>query len=288
MDVIAIAGQPAIAGDSTPGAASFSAGGVGRNVAEALSRLAINTQLVSIVGNDAAGIRLLEHCEALGIDCSQVQVVDGQTSSYVAIHDNDGALLSAINAMSIIDQLCLDRLPLLNRSLQEAAVCVIDANLGSAFIKELSRWKIACDLVADAVSVVKCKRLLPLLPRLALLKVNRAEAVALTGSADSVSTDDLLEALLNLGCRQVLMTLGESGSIMATKQLTVRSKALPVADIQSVNGAGDSLFAGVLAGMLLDQDIHTQLQWGASAAALSLRTPDACSPQLSLQALQQS
>ena len=93
MDVLAIAGQSAISGDSTPGTATFCAGGVGRNIAEALARLSVSTQLISIVGNDMEADRLLDQCTALGIDCSQVQVAEEPTSSYVAIHDVDLSLI---------------------------------------------------------------------------------------------------------------------------------------------------------------------------------------------------
>jgi len=286
MDVLAVAGQPAIAGDSTPGATTFCAGGVGRNIAEALSRLSVNTQLFSIVGNDTTADRLLAQCREAGIDCSQVQMVAGHTSSYVAIHDVDGGLLNAINAMSITEQLDIDQLPELNSCLNPTDICVLDANLGRAFIDKLSQKDFTCELAADTVSVAKCRRLLPLLSRLNLLKVNRAEAVALTDSQCDVSNDSLLAGLLQLGCKQVLMTLGESGSTMATEQLTVRADATAVASIQTVNGAGDSLFAGVIAGMLAGQSLQQQLQWGSAAAALSLQTTEACSPDLSLRSLQ--
>ncbi len=286
MDVLAIAGQSAISGDSIPGTATFCAGGVGRNIAEALARLSVSTQLISIVGNDTTADRLIDQCTTLGIDCSQVQVAAEPTSSYVAIHDVNGGLLNAINAMSIIDQLKIEQLPELHRSLELANICVVDANLGDEFVSKLSRINFSCALAADAVSVVKCRRLLPLLSRMTLLKVNRAEAVALTESEGDSANDVLIARLLKLGCRQVLMTLGEHGSIMATSEIAVEADATPVATIQTVNGAGDSLFAGVIAGMLTGQDITQQLRWGSAAAALSLQSVEACSPQLNLQTLQ--
>ena len=82
------------------------------------------------------------------------------------------------------------------------------------------------------------------------------------------------------------MTLGEHGSIMATRDVSVQAEALPVAGIYTVNGAGDSLFAGVIAALLSGHDLAEQLRWGATAAALSLQTTQACSPQLTLAALQ--
>ena len=70
MDVLAVAGQVSILGDSTPGTATFCAGGVGRNIAEALARLSVSTRLISMVGNDATAERLLNQCRSVGIDCT--------------------------------------------------------------------------------------------------------------------------------------------------------------------------------------------------------------------------
>ena len=285
MDVLAVAGQVSILGDSTPGTATFCAGGVGRNIAEALARLSVSTRLISMVGNDATAERLLDQCRSVGIDCTQVQVAAEPTSSYVAIHDVNGGLLNAINAMSIIEQLNADQLSDMPEQLAQADVCVVDANLADEFIAKLSQMEFSCALAADAVSVAKCRRLLPLLSRITLLKVNRAEAVALTESPHDSGDDKLIARLLELGCKQVLMTMGEAGSIMATNQLTVAAGAAPVETIQTVNGAGDSLFAGVIAGMLMGQDMATQLRWGSAAAVLSLQTIEACSPELTLQAM---
>lgn len=288
MDVLAVAGQPAIAGDSTPGSATFCAGGVGRNVAEALTRLSINCSLYSIVGDDSTADWLLADCEQLGIDCSHVRRTVGQTPSYVAVHNDNGGLLNAINAMSLFELLHIDQLPGLQQGLIDADVAVVDANINDGVISQLKQLDLPGKFMADAVSVAKCRRLVPLLHQLSLLKVNRAEAVELTGGDDGASNDRLLTALLASGCKQVLMTLGESGSIMATPELRVQAEALPVASIDSVNGAGDSLFAGVIAAMLSGLDIADQLRWGAAAAALSLQTTRACSPHLSLEKLQNS
>jgi pseudouridine kinase len=283
MDVLAVAAQSAIPGDSTPGKASFCAGGVARNIAEALARFSVSTQLHSIVGNDAGGEQLLAQCRAVGIDCDRVQVADEPTSSYIAIHDSNGSLLHAINAMSITERFELEST--WQQDSQGADICVIDANLNQAVIDAIGKAKTSCLLAADAVSVAKCRRLLPLLPRLALLKVNRAEAVALTGADGSDAV--LLQGLLSLGCRQVLMTLGEAGSIMATSEQTVHAEAQPVSGIRTVNGAGDSMFAAVITALLCGQPLEHQLSWGTRAAALSLQTTAACSTSLCLEAIRQ-
>jgi len=59
---------------SNPGDIRISVGGVGRNVAEGLARLGVRTTLLSAVGDDEWGQRILECTAAGGADVSQVLI----------------------------------------------------------------------------------------------------------------------------------------------------------------------------------------------------------------------
>ena len=50
--------------DSNPGRLNMSAGGVTRNILENMSRLGMDVQLISAVGTDAFGERIMESCAA--------------------------------------------------------------------------------------------------------------------------------------------------------------------------------------------------------------------------------
>lgn len=59
-------------GTSNPGKVTTSAGGVARNIAEAIARLGgdVHVQLVTVVGDDDAGRGLLEHARRAKVDVS--------------------------------------------------------------------------------------------------------------------------------------------------------------------------------------------------------------------------
>ena len=57
-----------VSGTSNPGRSRSSLGGVGRNVAENLARLGVSTALITAIGEDANGDRLLHDTEAAGVD----------------------------------------------------------------------------------------------------------------------------------------------------------------------------------------------------------------------------
>lgn len=286
LDIQAIASQQAVPADSTPGKVSTSAGGVGRNIAESLSRLGIATTLVSAVADDYAGRQLLKDCAAAGINVANARPVKGfDTPTYVSVFDGDGGLLQAVSDMQLIERPDCFNLSSVDQLMHGADLCVIDSNLAARTITHIAENIEQQLFAADAVSVAKCHRLSSILPKLSLVKVNRIEASALTNMKEDAPPDALVENLLQLGPQNVLLTLGDQGAVLGTMTdswLTIHKIAAPDSEIVSVNGAGDALMAGVLAAVMYGEDTVEQLRWGSVCASISLSTHKACSENLTL------
>jgi pseudouridine kinase len=78
---------------SCPAEIRTSYGGVARNVAENLARLGQPVKLLSVVGEDKNGDRLLEHAAGAGIDISHVlRSSMGTTSTYIGVINQRGDL----------------------------------------------------------------------------------------------------------------------------------------------------------------------------------------------------
>src|SRR5215813_15065375 len=99
-----IAGATVMA-TSNPGNQQATRGGVARNIAEALARLGIATALISAVGRDPFGERLLAETAAEGVDTSGMGRFDLPTGTYTATLDKHGELVVAVAAMGILDSL---------------------------------------------------------------------------------------------------------------------------------------------------------------------------------------
>lgn len=297
MDVQAVASRVAIPGDSTPGLITTSAGGVGRNIAEGLVRLGIATTLLTAAADDDAGRQLVAHCKQTGIETVIINPARGlNTPSYVSLYSEDGGLLYAINDMQMVEQLNVAGIPRLDPLIAAADMCVIDANLPNDLINSIAAKIEHQILVADGVSVAKCQRLQGVLSKLSVLKVNLLEAQTLARTEIDAAINDnqlehLLEQLLLSGPEKILMTLGETGALLAWKtngKLSIERCSAPEVTVKSVNGAGDALMAGFLAAYLYGQDTARQLRWGTQSATLSLGTDKACSEKLSLETMKQS
>ncbi|KNE60345.1 hypothetical protein AMAG_05742 [Allomyces macrogynus ATCC 38327] len=118
---------------SFPGHIQQTAGGVGRNVAEAMHRLGTNPLLVSAVGDDFAGKTLLDMVAAADMDTSGIIMMPHQrTAVYNAVHTSDGQLATAVADMDVLTRFALPqvRVPL------NPSVVVVDGNVNSATFHE--------------------------------------------------------------------------------------------------------------------------------------------------------
>ena len=102
IDTKGRAGKAIQTGTSTPGAIRVSVGGVGRNIAENLARLGERVVLLSAVGDDGSGRRILQQAAECGIDISHVLVdAEHRTAAYLAVLDDRGDLVMSIDDMAI-------------------------------------------------------------------------------------------------------------------------------------------------------------------------------------------
>ncbi|MGL5817575.1 MAG: carbohydrate kinase family protein [Phycicoccus sp.] len=142
---------------SNPGHASWSAGGVARNVAENLARLGAPVTLLAAVGEDPAGDLVLARTAAAGVDCRHVIRTTHPTGSYTAVLDDGGDLVLAVADLRATDEVRpadLDHLPSV---LETAGLLVVDANLDA----DALRWVLdiaraaGVPVVVEPVSVAK-------------------------------------------------------------------------------------------------------------------------------------
>src|SRR5690348_14643263 len=84
-------------GTAIPGRVRNSVGGVARNIAENLARLEVPVILLSAVGDDTSGLRVLDECRAAEINCDYVRIVpESRTGTYMAFLKENGELDVAI------------------------------------------------------------------------------------------------------------------------------------------------------------------------------------------------
>ncbi|KAG0038209.1 hypothetical protein BGZ82_000780 [Podila clonocystis] len=160
---------------SHPGATRISLGGVGRNVAEVISRLdSQNCVFVSAVGgqhaagkgssvtDDLFGPWLVSEVAHRGMDNHEIHPIRGaRTATYTAIHDSTGNLLSAVADMGVFELLPPNKIREAIAKHKPRTIC-FDANISVECMRATLEACRGQDIHTffEPTSVAKCGRVL--------------------------------------------------------------------------------------------------------------------------------
>lgn len=291
LDVIGRIESALMPGTSNPAHIRTSHGGAARNMAENLARLGQPVSLITAVGKDRAGLDILAHAQAAGLDVSGcVQVPELPTGFYMGVLNPQGGLEFAVDDMRVTSLITPAHLRSCQSLLDQAGVIVVDANLPEETLEFVvaTAGRRGIPLCADPTSSILALKLVPHLPKLHLLISNAREAGVLTGHAFAASDETAAKAaarhLVSLGVATVLITLAEFGVVYATAETSGHVPAMHT-PINDPTGAGDALAAAFIFALLNDIPLDDAIRLGVSAATLTLRSSGAVAPDLSLELL---
>ena len=303
VDIQGRSDLPFTPGDSNPGSIIETPGGVGRNVAENLLRLGLETSLLTVLGDDSRASWLEAEAGRIGLDLSlSLRCVDCLSPTYLCLLDERGRLFGAVVDMRALEKLDAEFLASRFDSLDKADLLIIDANLSYQNMELLAlrygkggvlenKGRQRPLLVFDPVSSAKAARGRPFLGHFDLLKPNRAEAAILAGLAPDPVPDleTLLSALratpaaagggicVSLGAEGLYAEGGPQGGGGAPIRAIFRPPALPVVN---VSGAGDAALAALAFGLLRGADWEERARLAVAAAALTASAEETVYPAL--------
>jgi pseudouridine kinase len=291
LDIVGRAAEVLHMGTSNPAALRMSPGGVARNVAENLARLGTDVYLISAVGDDPEGQLVLAQAAEAGVHTDTVLTVPGsRTGAYLAVLDEQGNLQLAMDDMRIVEAVTPDHLRACRSLIENASVVFIDGNLtprSLALVVRLAQHA-GVPVAADPTSVSLAPRFADLLDDLWLFMPNEAEASALVPHplphADRVRALDAAHHLVSRGVEVAVITMAEFGVAYASPEVSGLVPAVQTV-VLDPTGAGDAQTAAVVFALLNDIPLDEAVRLGASAAALTLRTPGSVVPDLSIELL---
>lgn len=271
-------------GSSNPGAIEISAGGVGRNIAHNLALLNIPVMLLSAIGSDAQGAKVLNETGSCGVCIEHVlRADDSLTGTYIALLDNMGEMTVALSDMQILEKLNVNYFKAKLDILKKASFIICDANLPEASIKFIISVANSCSIpiCLEPVSVKKSLKLRNCLQGVDFITPNLDELGALTGMDAKTNKAELMGArLIKSGVRNVITTLGKDGLCYTNAEGSKRYRCIST-KVEDVTGAGDSLTAGFLYGLMKDNNIDKALIFGLAAAAITVSSKGTVNPLLS-------
>ena len=147
---------------SNPGKINVGSGGVGRNIAHNLALLNVPVTLLSAVGDDGEGIRILEETGKAGVKTEQM-IISGEhpTGIYLAILDEKGEMEVAVSDMRILEEVTEEYLRSKAYLIKESKIVVMDTNIPEQSIEYVVDLcnKVKVPLLIEPVSVEKARKL---------------------------------------------------------------------------------------------------------------------------------
>lgn len=246
-------------------------GGKGINVSTVLKRLGMeNVAVLPIAG--FSGEKLLEMIskESLSYDAFRLQ--EGDTRINVKVLGKNETELNA-EGPSLTEEereLFIEKFECLTEGdylvLSGSVPKALGGQFYAAIMKKLHQRgvKIVVDTIGDNfVNALENKPF--------LVKPNKEELENLF--AVKADTDEelleLAKKVQTMGAENVLVSLGDKGAFLVTKDNKVLQKNAPKGQAVNTVGAGDSMVAGFLAGYLKTGDMETALKWGIAAGSAS-------------------
>ncbi|TPN48643.1 MULTISPECIES: carbohydrate kinase family protein [unclassified Mesorhizobium] len=262
---------------SNPGTMREDVGGGVFNALRSTVRRGVSASLMSMRGGDAAGDTVSRAIAEAGIADLSAVFLDRTTPSYTALIDREGELIVGFADMALYDlafpkQIRRSKV----REVVAAADAILcDANLPSSALERLVALAAGKPVYAIAISPAKVVRLMPVLGALALVFMNRSEAIVLAGVNANATNKDVVDGLRCSGLRNGVVTAG-GGAVLGFDQAGAFS-ILPPAPrkIADVTGAGDALAGATIAALLRGLPFREALRDGVAAATLAIESADA-------------
>jgi sugar/nucleoside kinase (ribokinase family) len=269
------------------------------NMSTALKKLEVPFPVSSagVLGNDADGNFLRNACLELGVDCSQVTLRDGLTTSYVVVvtakDTGKRTFFSTVGSNADVTPDDID-FTKTNARIVHLGLPGLHAKLDNPWQSEASGWtavlkkaraagvKSNLELASFKPEIIK-NIVTPMLPLLDSLIINDFEAAALTGlnTVENGKTniaecrkalETLLQVHANLEFAVVHFPLGAIAVRRGGEVIEQPSVNVPQSAVVGSNGAGDCFAAGVLIGHHEGWTMKEGLKLGHAAAAASLRS----------------
>ncbi|MFF2517554.1 ribokinase [Streptomyces sp. NPDC058086] len=242
-------------------------GGKGANQAVAAARLGARTALLARVGDDAHGRLLLDSQRAAGVDTAGVLVggaptgvalitVDPSGDNSIVVSPGANGRLTPEDVQSAGNLLATSRVVSAQLEIPLETVVEVVRNLapGSRFVLNPSPPR-----ALPAEVLAACDPLI----------VNEHEARVIVGTDLGDSPEDWASALLALGPRSVVITLGARGALVASAEGAARVPSVKVETVDTT-GAGDAFTAALAWRLGLDEPLAEAAAYAARVGAAAV------------------
>jgi len=241
-------------------------GGKGANQAVAAARMGARVSMIGCVGNDGFGDELLRFATQDGIDTNHIFVAEKEATGIALITVDGHGRNTIVVASGANLSLSHSHLEKAQQVFSEADVLVVQLESPLETVSQ------AVAMAAQHKTLVILNpapaQPLPatLLSMVDYLIPNEHEVLQI---ADADSIETAIDKLLGIGVRHLIITLGEKGALLVSKEDRIHLPAFQVKAIDTV-AAGDAFVGGFATGLAEGMELEAAAKLGSAAAAISV------------------
>lgn len=274
IDIFAKNNQDYILHDSNISNINFSFGGVGRNIAENLSRLDAEVSFLTVFGNDMFSSLSKESLTNMNINYNHSKTSNKVNSVYLGILDKENDLFLGLNDMDIVKDLDIDFMKQNIDYINTFDILVIDNNLEEEVINYLLTTHNQTKIM-DAVSAHKVHKLKDNLHLIDYLKVNQIEL-------DELTNKEGINYFKHNSVNNIIIT-NQDKDITYYDGKTYNYSPIKIDSIINASGAGDGFISGFIKGISLNLPIDECITLAKKVAHITLLSEDATNKELKLE-----
>ncbi len=247
-------------------------GGKGANQAYAMGKLGADVAMIGCVGKDENGQILIENLKSVCVDTAAIQVIEKEPTgiAFITVEktgQNSIIVLSGAN-FSLTEQWIMQQ----QKYIEDCDVVIAQLEIPLQSVcraVELAKQKGKMVILDPAPALGKLPKVL--LQNVTLLKPNETELQALTGMPTNTEQEIVLAAntLLKQGVEQIVVTLGEKGAVLVTKE---GFRSFPAKKVKAVDttAAGDTFMAALALKLSENASIEEAVSFAMTASFLAV------------------
>ncbi len=275
IDIIGTSNQNLILNESNIGEVKISLGGVAKNIATNLYNLGADVSFLTLIGADYFSDLQKQELKEIGLDFSKSFFKNTLSSTYLAVHDQNGDLNVAVNDMRAFEDIQKEEFNSLDEYIETFDVLAFDTNLNENTLSYLIEKYKNKTIYVDGVSQTKVVRIQKVLEHIDLLKINKYELFALL-NVDKCDIIVGVKQLNKLGLKNCLVSSSKDPITYNIDRSIYQSITHKTKSIKSTMGAGDALFSGTIFYLNNGKNMHEAVNFGKIVASKTLEVFEAC------------
>lgn len=261
---------------------NIAAGGKGENQAVQAARLGADVTMVGRVGNDMFGSQLLKSAGDASINVDNVKVDKNFCSAVgnvtIEVKQEDKAQNRIIVVPGANMKITIDDVSFLKNTIDKYDMVMLQLEIPMEVNEAVASYAYEKGVPVMLNPAPSRKLSREFLSKLSYISPNEYEVADITGISihkdkNGVNIDNVrkaAEALLDLGVKNVIITLGSSGAAFMNRENFLYQPCIDIVDVVDPTAAGDSFTGAFCCGICMGMDEKEALKFASYAATLTV------------------